>query len=192
VFKGLVAEVDGRTVTSTLNTAARSRRDEFVSAKRPPERPAMADQRDRRVRDRVKDRHHAHPSRLHSELLGGDPHQPREDLAVDDEIAVGPHISPKAWMNVHARVVAMKGARVEVELDPGDRDRLQRGTGKEIPERTTIPLDCQSRYSHGPLRHGDPSQAPERDQGRSAGTRIFARCACGPGTPALAQGEAPS
>lgn len=142
VAKGLVADVDSRSVTSALNAAARSRRDEFISAK-----------------DLQKDVRWLSKAIGEYEIgarIGLTPTERgftldvseatrinrAEGLAVDDEIAVGPNISPKAWMNVHGRVVSINGGRVKVLLDPGDRDRLQRSTGKEIPEQTTVPLDC--------------------------------------------------
>jgi hypothetical protein len=50
--------------------------------------------------------------------------------------------SPRAFMNAQARVLAVKGRRVEIELDAGDRDRIQRATGKEAARRPTVPLEC--------------------------------------------------
>jgi hypothetical protein len=140
VAKGLVAEVDERTVTSALNTAARSRKDEFVSAKDL--------QKDVRWLNKAIGEYEVGAKIGLTPTARGFALDVSEatrinradGLAVDDEIAVGPNISPKAWMNAHGRVVSIKGGRVEVQLDPGDRDRLQRATGKEIPERPALPL----------------------------------------------------
>lgn len=65
-----------------------------------------------------------------------------EGLAEGDTIAVGPTISPRTFMNARGKVVSIKGERVEVELDPGDRDRIQRATGKGVTEHPTFPLAC--------------------------------------------------
>jgi len=51
---------------------------------------------------------------------------------------VGPTISPRTFLNARGRVVSIKGDKVQVELDAGDRDRIERATGK--PERETIPF----------------------------------------------------
>ncbi len=61
-----------------------------------------------------------------------------EGLAKGDTVAVGPTISPGTYMNARGRVVAVKGDKVQVELDAGDRDRLERATGK--PQRKTVPF----------------------------------------------------
>lgn len=143
VPKGLLAEADERVVVSAVNAAARSRRDEFVTAK-----------------DLMKDVRWLHKATGEYEVgskIGLKP-TPRgytldtseasridrsEGLAKGDSIAVGPNISPKAWMNAHGQVLSIDGDRVTVELDPGDRDRIQRATGKDnVPERPKLPRAC--------------------------------------------------
>lgn len=61
-----------------------------------------------------------------------------EGLAKGDAVVVGPTISPRTFMNARGRVVSIKGDKVQVELDAGDRDRIERATGK--PQRETIPF----------------------------------------------------
>ena len=52
-------------------------------------------------------------------------------LKVGSRVAVGPNITPKALMNAHGTVVSGgAGARVKVEFDEGDLDRVNRATGK--------------------------------------------------------------
>jgi hypothetical protein len=139
VSKGVVAEVDRKTVTSALNAGARSRKDEFVTAKdlqkdvkwlakavgeyelgskiglEPTPRGFMLDESEAKRINRA------------------------EGLTTGDTIAIGPTISPKTFMNARGRVVSTKGDKVEVRLDDGDRDRIQRATGKGVAEITTIP-----------------------------------------------------
>ena len=65
-----------------------------------------------------------------------------EGLSEGDVIAVGPTISPRTLMNARGRVVSISGDRVEVELEAGDPDRIERATGKELAEHTSFPLVC--------------------------------------------------
>ncbi len=142
VAKGVVAEVDGKTVTSALEAGARARKDEFVTAidlrkgvnwlhkaltvyelgskigLKPTPRGFTLDESEAKLINRA---------------VG---------LANGDTIGVGPRISPKAFMNARGRVLSIKGDKVEVKLEAGDRDRIQRATGKELPEHTTFPLAC--------------------------------------------------
>ncbi len=142
VAKGLVAEVDSRSVTAALNAGARSRKDEFVTAKNLQKdvrwlSKAIADYE---IGAKIGLTPTARGFAL--DVSEANRINRAEGLAPDDKIAVGPNVSPKAWMNAHGRVLSINGGRVEVELDPGDRDRLQRATGKEITERTSLPLTC--------------------------------------------------
>jgi len=63
-------------------------------------------------------------------------------LARGDQIAIGPSIRPKAYMNARGTVVSVGGGKVEVDLDPGDLDRIERERGKPIAERQSIPVSC--------------------------------------------------
>lgn len=64
-----------------------------------------------------------------------------EGLEEGDEVAIGPAIRPKTFFNAHGRVVSIDGDTVQVQLDPGDRDRVERGTGKTAKEVMSFPLD---------------------------------------------------
>jgi len=147
VANGIVAEVDARAVTSALNAGARSRRDEFVSAKD--------------LQKEVKWLNKALGEYELGSRIGLEP-TPRgfklddsearrtnraEGLVVGDEVAVGPNISPKFFVNAHGSVTSINDEQVEVALDPGDHDRLQRATGKEIAERPILPLSCVEKVS---------------------------------------------
>jgi hypothetical protein len=137
--KGLVAEVDERAVVSAVNAAADSRRDEFVAAK-----DLMGD---------LKWLHKAIGAYEAGSKIGltpspkgftlDDSEAIRTDraagLAEGDTIAVGPDIRPKTYLNARGKVVSIKGDKVEVELDPGDRDRLERATAKPIAKRIKLP-----------------------------------------------------
>jgi len=70
-----------------------------------------------------------------------------EGLARGDQIAIGPAIRPKAYMNARGEVVSVGGGKVEVDLDPGDRDRIERERGKPIAERQSIPVSCVEKVS---------------------------------------------
>jgi hypothetical protein len=142
VSKGVVTEIGGKALTSALDAAAQARADEFISAK------ALLNE----VRSLAKG--------LADYELGskiGLKPTPRgfalddseasrinraEGLAAGDAIAIGPTITPRALMNARGRVVSIKGDKVTVELDAGDRDRFERATGKQVAEREEFPLLC--------------------------------------------------
>lgn len=63
-----------------------------------------------------------------------------EGIKQGAKVAVGPNISPKAWMNLHGTVEAIKGQRVMVKADEGDADRVKRATGKNVPAVVSMPL----------------------------------------------------
>jgi hypothetical protein len=65
-----------------------------------------------------------------------------EGLTKGDTIAVGPTISPRTFLNARGRVVSIKGDKVEVKLDAGDRDRIERATGNLERETIPFPLVC--------------------------------------------------
>lgn len=72
-----------------------------------------------------------------------------EGLAVGDLVAIGPWISPKTIMNARGRVVSIKGDKVGVAVDAGDRDRYERLTGKQLAQRTTFPLNTIEKVPEG-------------------------------------------
>lgn len=70
-----------------------------------------------------------------------------EGLSEADAIAVGPTISWRTLMNVGGRVISINNGSVVVELEVGDRDRIQCATGKEQPARISIPFLCVEKVS---------------------------------------------
>jgi hypothetical protein len=147
VAKGLVTEVDEPTVFGALADAVRARSDEFLSAKD--------------LKRVLKWLHKATGDYEAGSKIGLTP-TPRgfviddseasrieraANLAEGDTIAIGPPIKPKTYLNARGSVISIIGDRVEVELDRGDRDRLERATGKPIPERPKIPLACIEKVS---------------------------------------------
>jgi hypothetical protein len=68
-------------------------------------------------------------------------------LTKGDQIAVGPSIRPKAYMNARGTVVSVGGGKVEIDIDPGDRDRVERDRGKRVAERLTMPVACVEKIS---------------------------------------------
>jgi hypothetical protein len=65
-----------------------------------------------------------------------------EGLSEGDTIAVGPSISPKRFMNARGHVISINDESVLVELEPGDRDRIRRATGKEQAKHVSFPRIC--------------------------------------------------
>jgi hypothetical protein len=63
-------------------------------------------------------------------------------LARGDQIAIGPSIRPKAYMNARGTVVSVGDGKVEVDLDPGDHDRVERERGRPIAKRQIVPVSC--------------------------------------------------
>jgi hypothetical protein len=64
----------------------------------------------------------------------------QEPVEPGDRIAVNHRVRPKAWMNCHGVVKAVKGDKADVMLDEGDRRRVARATGKELGETVKIPV----------------------------------------------------
>ncbi|HEY2333624.1 MAG TPA: hypothetical protein VGH58_01280 [Solirubrobacterales bacterium] len=65
-----------------------------------------------------------------------------EGLSVGDAIAVGPTIDSQTLINARGRVVSFIGERVWVELDAGDRDRIERATARKQPKCLSFPRLC--------------------------------------------------
>lgn len=63
-----------------------------------------------------------------------------EGLKEGDKVAIGPGMRPKTFFNAHGTAVSIEGDVVQVTLDPGDRDRVERGTGKTVKEPLVFPL----------------------------------------------------
>lgn len=64
-------------------------------------------------------------------------------LTWEDRVAIGPSVSPKAFMNARGRVEYIRcDNTVEVELDASDRDRIERATGKRVPKVRKFPRAC--------------------------------------------------
>jgi hypothetical protein len=68
-------------------------------------------------------------------------------LREGDTITVGPTISPREFCNARGRVVSIDGELVWVELDDGDRDRIERATSSSVKVPTSLPLACVERVS---------------------------------------------
>ena len=64
----------------------------------------------------------------------------REPIKAGDRVAVNAQVSPKTLMNTHGIVESVTGDRATVKLDDGDRQRVIRATGKEIPASVPAPL----------------------------------------------------
>ena len=50
-------------------------------------------------------------------------------------------------MNARGTVVSVGGGKVEIDIDPGDRDRVERDRGKRVGERLTMPVACVEKIS---------------------------------------------
>lgn len=59
-------------------------------------------------------------------------------LKVGAKIAVGPNVSPKAFINARGTVVSINGVKATVEFDAGDIDRVNRATGKNFRVQTKM------------------------------------------------------
>lgn len=139
---GFVAEVPGEPLTEAVYAGAKERGDDDTTAK-----------------DLTDDVRWLHKALADYELgskiglnidargegyLLDDSHATRinraEGLKEGDEVAIGPAIRPKTFFNAHGRVVSIDGDMVQVHLDPGDRDRVERGTGKTAKETMSFPF----------------------------------------------------
>lgn len=141
VAKGIVARIDERAVTTAVERAASVRREESVSSEE-----MLRDLRklhsalgDYKVGSKIG----LQPSRgaLTLDVSEATAIDRAADLAIGDTIAIGPAISPLAWMSARGRVLWFEAAGVIVELDPGDRNRLERALGREVSQQPTIPFE---------------------------------------------------
>jgi hypothetical protein len=73
-----------------------------------------------------------------------------EGLAEGDAVAVGPTIKPRSLTNIHGKVISIKGDKVTIEVDAGDRDSFERAVGKDLTEQITIPLGCAEKVEPRP------------------------------------------
>lgn len=138
---GIVAEAEYEVIADAINTGARSRDAQSISPKRllkEVEWIARAIS-PYEIGSKIGLRVTASGCALDDSLAKRT--NRAEGLAEGDTIAVGP-VSPKKFLNARGWVIAIEGDRVEVELEAGDRDRIQRTDGKEVPKRTTFPLSC--------------------------------------------------
>lgn len=62
----------------------------------------------------------------------------QDGLKVGSQIAVGPNVTPKAFINARGTVIAINGVRATVEFDARDIDRVRRATGKNFPAQTKM------------------------------------------------------
>lgn len=65
-----------------------------------------------------------------------------KNLRQGDLVAIGPSISPKVWLNARGKVQSIQKDKVAVQLDPGDRDRVERASGKEYQPVSKFPIAC--------------------------------------------------
>jgi hypothetical protein len=65
-----------------------------------------------------------------------------EGLAEGDRIAVGPTIESQTLINARGRVISLNDEAVWAELDPGDRDRIERATARKQPRCLSLPRVC--------------------------------------------------
>ena len=62
--------------------------------------------------------------------------------AVGDAIAIAPPIALRGLINARGHVVSVDNKWVEVTVAPGDRDRIERGTGLQLGKSVTIHRSC--------------------------------------------------
>ena len=65
----------------------------------------------------------------------------RELLSRDGVVAIGPPMA-ESLVNARGRVTSFLGASVWVELDPADRDRIERSTSRKLPPESLVPRYC--------------------------------------------------
>ena len=148
--RGIVAEADPKEVVTAVGAAVKQREDPYLNSK-----------------DLLKDLRWLNKalasyeagSRIGLKTKGGsyvlDESEAKfidraEGLAEGDAVAVGPTITPRSLTNIHGKVVSIKGDKVTIEVDPGDRDRFERSVGKDLTEQITIPLGCADKVEPRP------------------------------------------
>lgn len=134
---GIVAEADEGLLVAAVNAGAKERGDRFLTAKdlRKETQWMSKALSEYEVGSKIG---------LTVEDLGGfalDTSEAKrinraEGLTTGDLVAIGPWTSPKTLMNARGRVVSIDGDTAEIYLDPGDRDRYERATGKQLARKT--------------------------------------------------------
>lgn len=61
-----------------------------------------------------------------------------EGLKTGSQIAVGPEVTPRQFINARGVVKSIKGQRVMVEFDAADIDRVNRATGKNFAQTVSM------------------------------------------------------
>lgn len=137
---GFAAEADNALLTEAVNASARQRADEGVRAE-----GLAADVR--WLHKALADCEPGSKIALKVERGGyvlDDSQATRIDrakgLRVGDRVAIGPAVAArkKILVNAHGKALAIDGKQVEVEIDAGDRDRLERATGETVRETETF------------------------------------------------------
>jgi hypothetical protein len=73
-----------------------------------------------------------------------------ERLTWEDRVVIGPSVTPKTFMNARGRVDYVNTDNtVGVELDAGDRDRIERATGEQVPMLIKFPRACIEKLTEG-------------------------------------------
>jgi hypothetical protein len=149
VGQGLVAEAGKKAVISAVNAAAHARMDEFFDP-----RAVMRDlnwlskalgQYELGSKIGIKPT----PRGFAIDDSEAERINRAEGLANGDLIAIGPNIKPKTFMNARGRVASIDGQKVKVRLDAGDRDRIERANGNELPELLPVPLGSVEKIGDG-------------------------------------------
>jgi hypothetical protein len=138
VEAGFVTEAENELLTEAVNGSARERAKQGINAK-----ALAADIR--WLHNKLAECEHGSKLGLILERGGyvlDDSEATRIDrakgLKEGDRIAVGPAAKSNTLINAHGMVIAIDGKQVEVEIDAGDRDRLERATGMTVRESETF------------------------------------------------------
>lgn len=142
VSQGIVAEADPKVVVASASNGAKERGNPFVTSK-----DLLMDLTwlDKELAE------YEEGSRVGPQFSGGayvlgasqrKKVECPEELAEGDAIAISPPIALKSLINARGHVVSVDDKWVEVEVEPGDRDRIERGTELDLGPRVTVNRTC--------------------------------------------------
>jgi hypothetical protein len=147
IGKGVIAEFDEPAVIAAVNEAAAERDDEFVTAKDLARHLRHLNKGFGDYEIGSKIGLQETDGRVLFDDSGARRVNRAEGLAKGDLIAVGPSVRPKAYMNARGTIDSIGGGTVEIILDAGDRDRIERDRGKRVAERLTMPVGCAEKLT---------------------------------------------
>jgi hypothetical protein len=137
---GIVAEADYWIVVDAVNTAAKGRAAQTITAKKLLKQVKWMNRALCPYETGSKIGLHILSHGWTLDVSEAKPINRTEGFSEGDTIVVGPAISSMKLMNARGRVVSINSESALIELEAGDRERIERATGRRLPKHTSFSL----------------------------------------------------